>query len=386
MTPYAPASTATGLSPARVIGVMLAASIASTIGGLPFNSLPVMLGSLAEAFKLEPAAVGFMGSVCFAGYLVGTLGAPLWIERLNWRLITVISALGTAGSFALSAASADLKGQYIAWALIGFFASTMTCLGMRILTDLPDKVRAFGVRQGVELSVTAAVLFALPPLVIAQWQYQGAAAALAVVVLVLGVSAIWVPARSVLAGVDGASAAAANPKLPVAAWVGLVVFFVYLVGNIGLWAFLERIGAGLKLEPAQTGLVFAVLKLLGGVAAFSVGALGERWSPVKAHAGALLLLVAGLALLATATGFPAFALGAWVWEFAFTCGCVLQAAHIARQDPSGRAILLVPAAFALASMVGPGLAGQLYVPGAAQVLLLAALTSVVPLAAVWIRR
>ena len=53
---------------------MLAASIASTIGGLPFNALPVMLGSLAEAFKLEPAAVGFMGSVCFAGYLLGTLG------------------------------------------------------------------------------------------------------------------------------------------------------------------------------------------------------------------------------------------------------------------------------------------------------------------------
>jgi hypothetical protein len=408
MTPGPSAPAATGLTPAKVMGVMLAASIASTIGGLPFNSLPVMLGSLAEAFKLEPAAVGFMGSVCFAGYLVGTLGAPLWIERLNWRLLTVISALGTAASFALSAHLTDLKGQYVAWALIGFFASTMTCLGMRILTDLPDKVRAFGVRQGVELSVTAAVLFALPPLVIANWQYLGAASALAAVVLGLGVSAVWVPARSVLVdrgwsstaaaaddavaakaageGAASSAVAAVKPKVPVAAWVGLVVFFVYLVGNIGLWAFLERIGAGLKLEPAQTGLVFAVLKLLGGVAAFSVGVLGERWSPVKAHAGALLLLVAGLLLLASAAGFPAFALGAWVWEFAFTCGCVLQAAHIARQDPSGRAILLVPAAFALASMVGPGLAGQLYSPGAGAVLCLAALTSVVPLAAVLVKR
>ena len=409
MTPNAPASAANGLAPAKVIGVMVAASIASTIGGLPFNSLPVMLGTLAEAFKLDPAAVGFMGSVCFAGYLVGTLGAPLWIERLNWRLLTVISALGTAASFALSAHTMDLKGQYVAWALIGFFASTMTCLGMRILTDLPDKVRAFGVRQGVELSVTAAVLFALPPLVIAHWQYLGAASALAVVVLVLGVSAVWVPARSLLvdggwlwsveadrAGLavgpaagegDAASyAATAKPKVPVAAWVGLVVFFVYLLGNIGLWAFLERIGAGLKLEPAQTGLVFAVLKLLGGVAAFSVGALGERWPPARAHGGALLLLGLGLLLLASAAAFPAFALGAWVWEFAFTCGCVLQAAHIARQDPSGRAILLVPAAFALASMVGPGLAGQLYSPGAGAVLCLAALTSVVPLAAALVKR
>ena len=383
------------LSPAQVMGVMVAASIASTIGGLPFNSLPVMLGSLAEAFKLEPAAVGFMGSVCFAGYLVGTLGASLWMERVNWRLLTVISALGTAGSFALSAVTADLKGQYVAWALIGFFASTMTCLGMRILSDLPDKVRAFGVRQGVELSVTAAVLFALPPLVIAHWQYLGAAAALAVVVVVLGLSAWWVPARSVVstgmnAGASGSAGAAGGssvgpavekPRVPLAAWMGLVVFFVYLTGNIGLWAFLERMGAGLKLEPAQTGLVFAVLKLLGGVAAFSVGALGERWSPRRAHAAALLLLGAGLLLLASASGFTRFALGAWVWEFAFTCGCVLQAAHIARQDPSGRAILLVPAAFALASMVGPGLAGQLYSPGALMVLLLAALSSVVPWAA-----
>jgi hypothetical protein len=46
------------------------------------------------------------------------------------------------------------------------------------IKDLPNKVRAFGVRQGVELSVTAAVLFALP---------------LAAVVALLGLSAFWVP-------------------------------------------------------------------------------------------------------------------------------------------------------------------------------------------------
>ena len=49
-------------------------------------------------------------------------------------------------------------------------------------------------------------------------------------------------------------------------------------------------------------------------------------------------------------------------------------------------MLLVPAGFALDSMVGPRLAGQLYTPGAAQVLVLAALTSVAPLVALWIRR
>lgn len=93
----------TALRDRTLIAFMLSASLASTIGGLPFNLLPVMLGSLADSFALNPQAVGWMGSVCFAGYLLGTLGAPLWMNRLNWRLLTVTSAAGTALSFALSA-------------------------------------------------------------------------------------------------------------------------------------------------------------------------------------------------------------------------------------------------------------------------------------------
>ena len=68
MNPSPSAPKAATPAHARVVAVMLAASVASTIGGLPFNALPVLLGSLAEAFRLEPATVGFGGSVCFTGY------------------------------------------------------------------------------------------------------------------------------------------------------------------------------------------------------------------------------------------------------------------------------------------------------------------------------
>jgi predicted MFS family arabinose efflux permease len=90
-------------------------------------------------------------------------------------------------------------------------------------------------------------------------------------------------------------------------------------------------------------------------------------------------VVLGLAMLASATGFGLFALGAWSWEFAFTCGCVLQTAEIARSDASGRAVVLVPAAFALASMVGPALAGRLLGDGGfAPVFAFALVSSLVP--------
>ena len=365
-----------------LIAFMLSASLASTIGGLPFNLLPVMLGSLADSFGLDARAAGLMGSACFAGYLLGTLGAPLWMNRLNWRLLTVVSAAGTALFFALSAGVSSGPLLYAMWALIGFFASTMTCLGMRILSDLPNKVRAFGVRQGVELSVTALVLFALPPLVIAHFKYPGAALALAGVVALLGLSALWVPhgPQPVPAPLEQAGPERLRGPLPGASWKALAVFFLFLVGNIGLWAFLERIGASLRITPAEMGIVFAVLKLLGGVAAFSVAAAGERLGPLRAPCLVVGAVGAGLALLAGASGFAGFALGAWIWEFAFTCGCVFQTAGIARSDPSGRAVMLVPAVFALSSMAGPGLAGQIAAGGSFGGLLAFALAStLVPL-------
>ncbi|CAM4228315.1 MFS transporter [Comamonas aquatilis] len=343
-----------------LIALMLSASLASTIGGLPFNSLPVMLGSLADSFKLDATAVGLMGSVCFAGYLLGTLGAPFWMNRLNWRLLTVISTAGTAASFALSALVKEASLLYVIWALIGFFASTMTCLGMRILADLPNKVRAYGVRQGVELSVTAIALFALPPLVISVFHYPGAALAMAAMVAVLGLSAFWVPHGPVAAE---AGAPLTLAHMPAVAWQGLLVYFLFLVGNIGLWAFLERFGVALSVSPGEMGIVFAVLKLLGGVAAFSMAAVGDRAASVRAAVCVLVAIGLGLALLAGAEGFPMFAIGAWVWEFAFTCGCVFQTALAARLDPSGRAVLLVPAVFSAASIAGPALAGYLLAGG-----------------------
>ena len=371
------------LTTPSTVALMLAASLASTIGGLPFNSLPVMLGSLADTFALQPEQVGLLGSVCFGGYLLGTLGAPIWMNRLNWRVLTAVSAACTAISFAASAQVQALQALYVVWALIGFFASTMTCLGMRVLAELPNKERAFGVRQGVELSVTAAALFALPPLVIAPFKYPGAAWALAALVALLGLSALWVPKHP---QEQASRLHRTSLNMPAAAWWALAVFWLFLTDNIGLWAFLERIGVALKVAPTEMGLVFAVLKLLGSVAAFAVALLGARLRTRQAYLLALAGLLAGLALLASAQSFVPYAAGAWLWEFAFTCGCVFQTAHIARTDTSGRAVVLVPASFALASMVGPGLAGQLMAGEAyGRVLLLALASSVVPVLAIWLR-
>jgi hypothetical protein len=164
------------------------------------------------------------------------------MNRVNWRALTLLSAAGTAASFAFSAFSATagrVEVLYAVWALIGFFASTMTCLGLRVLSDLPDKERAFGVRLGVELFITATVLFALPPLVISIRKYPGAVLGVAGVVALLGISAFWVPPRPLVARVSEAPPKAA---LPAASWFKLLVFFLFLVRNAccRVWHSLHR--------------------------------------------------------------------------------------------------------------------------------------------------
>ena len=122
-----------------------------------------------------------------------------------------------------------------------------------------------------------------------------------------------------------------------------------------------------------------MLKLLGGIAAFCVAIVGDRLGRRLPSLLVFAGIGAGLFVLAAGKTFVPFALGAWAWEFCFTCGCVFQTAAIARTDNSGRAIMLVPAVFALGSMVGPGLAGYLLgADGFGVVLGLALASSLVP--------
>ena len=337
--------------------LVLAASLASTIGGLPFNTLPVVLGALGASLGLSATTLGDLAGTLFAGYFAGTLLALTMIDRLDWRWVTVAAAVGTSVAYAVSAQSGATALPAVL-AVMGLFSALMTALGLRVLAQLPDKEQAFGFRQSTELWITAAVLFVLPPFVIAPYGYRGLALALGALVLLLGLSARWLPR-----GPDQVAALGLR-WLPAwrdaaTAWVVLGFFFFYLAGNIGLWAFLGHYAVAAQLTPAESGLAFAVLKVLGGVAAVAVAVFGGALGILRGQWVALAGVTAGLLWLHFGQGLIGFAGGAWTWEFFFTVGCILQTATIASFDGSQRWVVLVPAAFAASSMIAPPIAGRL---------------------------
>ncbi|WP_095115400.1 MFS transporter [Pseudomonas sp. Irchel 3F3] len=375
------------MSGRNTLAIMLAASFASTIGGLPFNTLPILLGSMVDSLGFTVEQIGLLGSVCFAGYLLGTLLAVVLIDRMNWRWLTLGCAFGAAAAYGMSSWLPPAVQSWL-WAVIGFFAALMTCLGMRIMGEMANKERALGMRLGIELGVVAAVLFALPSLVIAYFHYTGAALMLAAIILLLSLSALALPRRQEFiheAQQGQADSLLARFRFPPAAYAALAFFFLFGAGQIGLWAFLERLGHGLALQPAELGIVFVVLKLLGGAAALALAVVGDRLGVRVPHLIVLAVLGTGLLLLGNAEGFLMYAAGAWIWEVGFTWGCVYQTAAIARLDRSGRSIMLIPGAFALSSMAGPALAGQLVSEGFGVLLWLAAGCALIPvLAFTWL--
>ncbi len=360
------------------LAFLIAASVASSIGGLPFNTMPILLGAFADQLKLGPAELGTLGSACTGGYLVSTLLGPLWVDRAPWRIATIVGAVATAAALLWSASAGGVP--FLPFAAFGFAAGLMHSLGMRMVGEGADKERAFGIRLFTELVLIASLLFFLPA-ALASGGLMGGAQLLAVAALVMGLSAFLLPRGP--ASVDAAAQQAAGPAGS-AGWIALGIFVLFACGQVALWVFLERIAQDVGADAAQMGLLFSVLKVVGGLSAALVAALGDKLGNRLPHLLVFVTLCIGVALLAARPSFMVFAFGAWIWEAAFTIGCVFQTAAIARLDPSNKLVVLVPAAFAISAFVGPALGGMLAATGFAPLLALAVACAAIPVVAYWL--
>ncbi|MEP3890573.1 MAG: MFS transporter [Hellea sp.] len=357
--------------------VIIAVSMVSAIGGLVFNTMPILLGAAGEAFDLSPAQLGTLSLTAGIGYLAGTLTGPLWVERVNWRVAAFAIVAAVIASFLLAT---QLNGTtlYAGFAGFGFFCALAIALAMRVLADMPDPERAYGTRLSVELVSIGVFLMLLPILFIARAGFSGAMVGLALFALLLGLGAFAFPKSSsspVAAQLKGfPNWAQAGP-----AWAVLAIFTVYLLANVGLFFFLYVIAQDFGPTPEQNGLMFGVLKWLGGAAGAIGAVIGARAGLRLPHLVAFAILMLGVIGLFTAKSFTAYMISSWVWEFGFTLGCLYQTAAIVRFDISNKLVVLVPMAFGISMIFGGKIAGQILEGGSANgIYLMVAICSLLP--------
>ena len=365
--------------------ITIAVSMVSAIGGLIFNTMPLLLGAAGEAFALSPAQLGTLSLTSGVGYLIGTLTGPLWVERVNWRVAAFAIIAAVIASFLLAT---QLSGTtiYAGFAVFGFFCALAIALAMRVLADMPDPERAYGTRLSVELISIGVFLILLPVVFIARGGFSGAMLGLALFALLLGLGALAFPKRTsskTAAQLKGfPNWAQAGPS-----WSVLVIFTIYLVANVGLFFFLYVIAQDFGPTPAQSSLMFGVLKWLGGGAGAIGAIIGARAGLRVPHLVAFAILILGVIGLFTAKSFTAYMISSWVWEFGFTLGCLYQTAAIVRFDISNKLVVLVPMAFGISMIFGGKIAGQILEGGSANgIYLMVAICSLLPAAYMFLAR
>ena len=82
----------------------------SAIGGLIFNTMPILLGTAGEAFGFNNAELGNLSLMAGVGYLAGTLTGPLWVDSFQWQKTALLIILAVAFSFLVSM---RIPGEYV---------------------------------------------------------------------------------------------------------------------------------------------------------------------------------------------------------------------------------------------------------------------------------
>ena len=369
------------VAPARHwTGILVAASAFAAMSYMPLNIMPLMLGSAADTFGLSNTEIGDIGSAFLLGFTVLSLTAFFWIQRFNWRVVLIVTSVAVALGFASFTIVSETIKSLLFWSLLGFCAAAPYTVIVRILSDAANTNRAFGAVTAVQIGSSAVLLWLLPNFFMRRWGFDSIVVALALGFLLVAPGAFLVPASSATAEQDARQPLSTwftRQTLPI--WLVLAGAFIFISGQIGLWAFLERIGHHRGIATGEIGTILAILKIIGALSGLTMFLLGTRVKGWVPHVACTAMVALGAVLLAIDTDGRYYAIGAWIWEYGYSLYYVYLYAYIAVIDHTHRLVVLTPAAITCGAAIGPFIAGRLaqdgnYVP----VLIFAAISIAVP--------
>ncbi len=337
--------------PIHAIATILAASVCT----MPGNVLPVLVGLLADAHRLNEAQIGYLISVNTMAGLVTAALAPYWITRINPKYaVGGCLALEACGLLGLSIAP-SLPFLFLAQVMIGAATIGVASICLTVLAQLPNPSRALG------LKITSDVVFAGTFLAVAPVTTLGLTGFVVVLsllfVIAIGAATPRLPQRAIerVAHVDASAVRAA----PLGAWLVLAALMICYVGGNALWVFLAKLGEydGFQREVVSDVIAAGLFAgIVGSLGATFVSNPGPRfWVPL---CGGLSFLVSTILLVST-RDLALFIVAVFVFNAGWNFYTPFLMGLVAERDPSRRMSSLIPAAVQTGGIVGPTLMGLL---------------------------
>ena len=271
--------------------IVAAALIASAIGALFYNVLPLYLGVAQDYRGLDNKQIGFLSSAFFLGYNVVTISAFFWIRRVSWVTIVAVATPAAATGLYASTLFPGYLALLIITVITGSAFAALYGLGTVILGDTSNPARWYGVKIAAEAFAGAILLLVLPGTAIARWGFDGAVFGIIIFVIFLSPFLFWIPKEGSKG--QGAASMVESSDLPqsIFIWGTLFATLIFFSGASAMWAFVERIGAQGGYEPKVVGILLSVTLIFALLGSILAAALGGRFGNIKPYVvgGAIFL-------------------------------------------------------------------------------------------------
>ncbi|MFX4311232.1 MFS transporter [Enterobacter sp. 63] len=342
--------------------VVLSACLISSVGALMFCVSPLILGIFGNHFSLNDQQLGYLLSSFYMGFFLIATSSAFWIRRVNWR-VTALAGISIT-SLALFAIN-DANSYQVLLALmiaIGVGMGISYALATQILSDSSNPDRVFGIKLTFENLPGTALLLMLPVFVVPKFGLHGVVTVMAVTVIIFGLTIVWLPKRAskihtFTLNSDNKESIPVNDKNLV--WYGIASIFLFALGLIVPWTFMERIGVSLMFTNGDIGLALTACmgsSILGGLLAALIGERIGQMKPIIIGMTIYFLSLLGLGL---SHNFIVYAVSCSMLLFTLNFVIAYQLGVTTTVDYSGNLVVLSASALSCAMAVGPAIGGNL---------------------------
>ncbi len=348
------------------LATFVSACTVSSVGGLLFNIMPALLGSAATHFSLNDAQVGVVGSTMLAGFAAVAATSRQWIGRFDWRALIVAGTALSVASLGACALIQTYGALLVALFGTGMGLGLLYTVTIAIVSESHRPDRAFGIKLASEVILAIVAVLLLTQFVETRWGFAGTVLTLAAIsgaVSLAGLSGI--PARRAVLPPEERFAMlrrTVGGVVPIrnwTPWLGLGAMFVSFAGLSALWALLTQIAPSFGVNDQTVAVLLMIGLAISGAAGIAAAVIGDRFGREKPLTIGMLLAIAGVVVLMVGHGLAGYFIGALLAVGLWNFPMAYQMGMIASSDPNGRVSVLMPAALAIGSALGPTLGGAL---------------------------
>lgn len=339
---------------------LIGAVMASTVGVLFYNVMPIYLGYLMEAKSLGYDQIGYMASAFFLAFSIPSATAYFWIRNIKPRTISYISIIFVAVFLFISSYTNSYTYLIVEILVVGSFSGILATLAMTVIGNYKNSTRWYGFKSASESAAGTLLLFVLPSTLIMSYGFNGVVYGMLIFML-LSIPIVSLISNQPLAESDEDTMIDTSIKdiSSIFAWMALLaIFFNYITGS-AIWAFAERVADIKEFDSTLVANALGLTLAFAIIGPLISSSISDKYGlKIPFIITSLLMLIGAYGLTAAST-LSSYAIFACIQMLGWGGALPFLYSLVSNSDPNGRYIALAIPALGLGSVAGPALAGNL---------------------------